>query len=163
MIPAKRVLKWILGIASIVIMVLCSLPGWFYYVGLAVVPDFPTPPAIRAQTIPQPRAESAGGGGYFVASRYTFVMDKLNPWQYAYHIVFRCKRPFESSADLHECVYFFRGHMAAWSAANEHLNNGDVTMVRSFTQELATTALSIWITRNWSPEQIDSFRARARQ
>ena len=119
-------------IASAVLLV-AAAPLGLYWLGLNAVESLPVPPERVGSAQEQKEAwiKVRGQGAPQV--------QKLNPYSYLYSVV--SAAPQDPSA------------LAAWQVASEHL-----LVHRRFTGmswwHLSGAALTIWVSRNWSSEQI---------
>lgn len=144
---------------ALLLALVVAAPGLFYAYGLAELPSFPIAP-LQSPARPSRAWVEHGGAGlpYSVKGPPSRTMDVLNPWSYAYHEIRRCIHPARDSVDIHECVYYFKGYMAAYSAASYHVRTGNALVPQTWLEdELPVLALSIWITRHWTPAQVDAF------
>lgn len=153
---ARRIFK-LLGVLllSAVILALVA-PGALYTTSLALLPQYPSTPVAMAITPKERHAWVSAGGDSIYQSRDVppMAMEQLDPWSVTWHFLFRCKSNTGSSADLHYCVYYFPGYMPAAEAADRHFRSLGFPGHPTFWQGISQTALAIWITRHWSPQQV---------
>ena len=86
-------------------------------------------------------------------------MVQVDPWSYAYHNIFHCKDLDKGSDAIHACVYYFPGYMAAYAVATVHLYHSLTPSPPNYVDDLRLSALTIWVTRNWSPQQVAAYLA----
>lgn len=157
-IEVKRLLRQIVASGVSLILVALLSPGILYAVGLARLQSYPeSPPADVGSDVRGSGWDANGGFGPHGRDRGTRMkLAPVNPWAYAYHNLFRCSRE-GGSASLHACVYYFPGYMAAYAVSSDHLDRDKIEQPRTLWSELPTISLSIWLTRHWSAEEIDSY------
>lgn len=155
-----RIFRRILISASLLAMFLALCPGFVYVYGLATLPTFPSVPLERPVDSTGAWVNHSGAGlPYAVGGQPSRTMDTLNPWSYACHVLWRCKKRSGGSRDIHECVYYFNGWIAAYSASNYHLFPSGIEGLQTVSESFQVLSLGIWITRHWSPEQVEAFLA----
>ena len=148
-----------ISLALLVSFVL-ALPGLVYVSSLALLPKLPSPPTTSQIDEHSKYAwASSGGHGLYLGrvKNAPMEMERLDPWSITWHLLVRCKRDTGSSADLHACVYHYPGYMAAVTAANSHFRHLGYPDRLSSLQSVAMVALTVWITRHWSPEQVAAY------
>ena len=149
-------LLWVIG--AIAVLIALS-PGLLYLTGLALLPAFPQSQTIVSTLDESAQEQWATFSGNRLGYGEPMRMIQIDPWSYAYHNIVRCRNLGEGSAAIHACVYYFPGYMAAFTVAAVHLHFSTMASSASFLDELRLTALSIWVTRNWSPQQVAVYLA----
>jgi hypothetical protein len=125
----------------VILAVALSLPGAAYVVGLATVHGRPVP------------ADPANYSSELIAASWSRCREKtpiavqaMSPWSYANKFMF---------ADTHEET---PGERAAWRIASTH--NSKHRRSGMLWWHTSGAALSIWVTRHWSAEQIGATLVR---
>lgn len=153
---ARAVLVAVLALVAFVLL----SPGLFYVVALASIPTLPSIPAKSSQFDSESwRLHGGAGLPYATGRNPPMVMERLNPWQYALHTLFGCTHPMRWSADIHECVYYFKGFMGAYSAADRHFRGERSFAEMSQFDDWKMIALSIWTTRNGTAQEVAAYVA----
>jgi hypothetical protein len=110
------------------------LPWAAYWVGLSRISQYPSPPSQAISTAQREWVWSlAKGSG-------EPVIVQLSPYSYLYDLFI-----LKGNND--------RNMQVAWWAASEHLIKQDSTQ-RMLWWHLSGAALTIWLTRNWTDQQI---------
>jgi hypothetical protein len=124
-----------------IIGLLAALPGLVYIVGLAKVHGRPTPadPARFSQ-------EAIAAAWQQCQETPPIAVQALNPWGFTGKFLF--------GNPLHTVP----GERSAWRIASTH--NVSHPVGNSLWWHTSGTALTIWITRHWSAEQIGATLAR---
>lgn len=120
---------------------LIAWPGFVYVIGLAKVHSRPTP---ADPTIFSPEAISTAW--LQCGEELPIAVGVANPWQVAGTLLF--DDPRRASA----------GERAAWQIASTH--NASHPVSSNLWWHTSGTALSIWITRHWSAEQVGATLVR---
>jgi hypothetical protein len=130
------------GIASLVVVALAlALPAIAYGIGLLMVNGRPTPADPSRYS-----SEAIGAAWQSCSEQMPVALAPLNPWSVAASIIWGDYR--NRSA----------GETAAWQVARTH--NAEHRVGGMWAWHLSGAALTIWITRNWSAEQIGATAIR---
>lgn len=129
----KLFIRLTLGFIAMLVMVAVTGPWALYWIGLNAIDSMPSPPSALATTQQQAVAwKRVGGQG-------EPSIAVLNPYTY----ILTLKRPSPSHP----------GVLAAWLVARKHLLVHRRHLGMGW-WHLSGAALTIWITRHWSSEQI---------
>ncbi len=130
------------GIASsVVVALVLALPAIAYGIGLSMVDGRPTPADPSRYS-----SEAIGVAWQSCSEQMPVALAALNPWSVAASVVRGDYR--------HRSA----GETAAWTVARTH--NAEHRGGNMWAWHLSGAALTIWITRNWSAEQIGATAIR---
>lgn len=138
---AKLPFRIALGLVVTAVLLVVTGPLALYWIGLGAVESLPSPPSVMATTEQQAVAwkRVRGQGAPYIP--------RLNPYSYIMSVA--------------EAAPQDPGVLAAWYVASGHLL--DHRRYRGmFWWHLSGAALTIWVTRNWSAEQILSAACQSR-
>ena len=135
--------SWQRAILSLLVIlgVIASLPGAIYFIGLAKVHGRPIP-ANPAGYSP----ETIAATWVRCRERVPVAVQPINPWSFAGKFLFG--DPLQASP----------GERAAWRIASTH--NVAHPVGGNLWWHTSGAALSIWVTRHWSAEQIGATLVR---
>ena len=128
-------------VLSVVVSLVALLPGIAYSIGLLRVQGRPTP-ATTANFI----AEDIEAAWQRCRDRMPVAVEPMNPWRVAGRFLWGDPRHNKS------------GEIAAWQIARAHNSEHPVGTMGWW--HLSGAALTIWITRHWSAEEIGATLVR---
>lgn len=129
----KFIVRLLIWLGAFVAILVCAAPLGLYWVGLNAVDSMPIPPASIAST------EEQADVWVRVRGQGVPQIRELNPYSVLYSVASGAPQD--------------AGTLAAWQVASEHLLAHRRFMGMSW-WHLSGAALTIWLTRNWSTEQI---------
>ena len=130
-----------LSTALILVAIAVALPGVVYVIGLAKVQGRPGP----AQPV-RYTADDIHAAWRRCGEKLPLKAQPLSPWQYANRFLFSNPRKVSP------------GERAAWQIASSH--NAQHPVGRAVWWHTSGAALTIWLTRNWSTEQLGATLVR---
>lgn len=126
----RRPLLWFLATSALLVV---TMPIALYWAGLEAIDSLPKPPRELASLEQQFEAWQ------HVRGRGEPAIHALTPYSYLFDIAFNAEHD--------------PGKVAAWQVARDHLLTHR-TKSGMFWWHLSGAALTVWITRNWTTEQI---------